>query len=166
MFGFKERERKRQDDEFANLDESPLSTLVNDQAELSERQYQRRRGVGGTSGGFLEFFMGLGMTIGGGYLITQQVTVSSGYWNMFGQYTFGLTLIPLLIGIGMLFFNGRSMLGRLMTFGGAIIILFGIIANLHIYFAATSLFNTLIMFTLLAGGLGLVARSLRPHDKN
>jgi len=31
---------------------------------------------------------------------------------------------------------------------------------LHIYFEPTSLFNTLIMLVLLAGGLGLIARSL------
>jgi hypothetical protein len=34
--------------------------------------------------------------------------------------------------------------------------------NLRIYFEPTSLFNTLIMLVLLAGGLGLLARSLRP----
>jgi hypothetical protein len=38
-----------------------------------------------------------------------------------------------------------------------------VIANLHIYFQPTSLFNTLVMLILLAGGLGLIARALRPH---
>jgi len=33
--------------------------------------------------------------------------------------------------------------------------------NMDIYFRQTSLFNTLVMLVLLAGGLGLVARSLR-----
>jgi hypothetical protein len=35
--------------------------------------------------------------------------------------------------------------------------------NLHIYFQPTSLFNTLVMLVLLAGGVGLLARSLRDH---
>ncbi len=35
--------------------------------------------------------------------------------------------------------------------------------NLHIYFRPTSLFDTILMLVLLAGGIGLVARSLRPH---
>jgi len=35
--------------------------------------------------------------------------------------------------------------------------------NLRIYFEPTSLFNTLTMLVLLAGGLGLVARSLKPY---
>jgi len=37
----------------------------------------------------------------------------------------------------------------------------GVIANLHIYFAPTSLFNTLVMLVLLVGGLVLIARALR-----
>jgi uncharacterized protein len=121
------------------------------------------RGAGGTPGGLLEFFAGAAMALAGGYLLTQQVMVTSGFWNWAGNSTFGLTLVPLLIGIGLLFFNGRSALGWLLTVGGAVIILAGIIANLQIYFRPTSLFNTLVMLGLLAGGLGLVARSLRSH---
>ena len=39
--------------------------------------------------------------------------------------------------------------------------LVGIIANLQVYFMPTSLFDTLLILGPLAGGLGLVARSLR-----
>ena len=34
--------------------------------------------------------------------------------------------------------------------------------HLDIYFQPTSLFNTILMLVLLTGGIGLVARSLRP----
>jgi hypothetical protein len=43
-----------------------------------------------------------------------------------------------LAGIGWLFFDGRSVGGWILTATGALIILAGIIANLHIYFAPTS----------------------------
>jgi uncharacterized protein len=33
--------------------------------------------------------------------------------------------------------------------------------NMDIYFRQTSLFNTLVMLVLLAGGIGLVVRSLQ-----
>jgi hypothetical protein len=122
-----------------------------------------RRGAGGTKGGLGEFLIGLAMTIAGGYLFMNQVTVSSGFWTLWGYNAFGLTLLPLLFGIGMLFFNGRSALGWLLTCGGALIIVVGVIANLTVYWHSTSLFNTLVIFTLLAGGLGLVARSLKEH---
>jgi hypothetical protein len=76
---------------------------------------------------------------------------------------FGLSLIPMLLGIGLLFFDGRSAFGWLLTFGGVIIIIVGVISNLHIYFNPTSLTNTFIMLGMLAAGIGLVARSLRAY---
>lgn len=123
----------------------------------------KRRGAGGTPGGVGEFLVGLAMAVAGGYLLTQQVAVSTGYWHVWGYNAFGLSLLPLLVGVGLLFFNGRSRLGWLMTFAGAVIIFVGIIMNMEIYFRQTSLFNTLIMLVLLVGGIGLIARSLRTH---
>jgi hypothetical protein len=122
-----------------------------------------RRGAGGTPGGVGEFLLGLGMAVAGGYMLTERVTVTSGYWSLWGHSAFGLSLLPLVIGIGLLFYNGRSIAGWLLTFSGAVIILAGIITNLQIYFQPTSLFGTVVMLVLLAGGIGLVARSLRPH---
>ena len=107
------------------------------------------------------FLIGLGMAIAGGWLLTNQVTLTSSSWHLGSFNGFGLSLIPLVLGIGMLFFNGKSIPGWLLTFAGAVIIFVGILTNLDIYFRPTSLFNTLIMLVLLAGGIALVARSLR-----
>ncbi|HEX9942061.1 MAG TPA: hypothetical protein VGG03_08595 [Thermoanaerobaculia bacterium] len=126
----------------------------------SETRFQ---GAGGTPGGLGEFLIGFIMACAGGYLLTQQVTVTSGFWHFWGYNAFGLTLVPLLIGVALLFFNGRSKAGWLLLIAGATIILAGILMNLEIYFRSTSLFNTLLMLVLLFGGLGLIARSLRSH---
>ncbi|MBV9926544.1 MAG: hypothetical protein JOZ96_16105 [Acidobacteria bacterium] len=130
---------------------------------MKENDERGARGAGGTSGGVGEFLLGLGMSVAGAYLLTQRVTVTSGYWTLWGYNAFGLSLLPLLFGIGLLFFNGKSVAGWLLTFAGVVIILVGVISNLGIYFQPTSLFNTLVMLVLLAGGIGLVARALRPH---
>ncbi len=119
--------------------------------------------VGGTPGGLGEFLAGFAMACVGGYLLTNQVTVMGSYWNFYGTNTFGITLIPMLIGVGLLFWNGRSVAGWLLAIGGALFIVAGVLANLHIYFQPTSLFNTIVMLVLLAGGLGMIARSIRPH---
>jgi uncharacterized protein len=124
---------------------------------------KKMKGAGGTQGGVGQFLLGLLMAVGGAYLLTSQVSVSTGFWGWFGPHTFGLTLLPLLIGIGLLFFDGSSRAGWLLTAAGAVLILLGILMNLRIYFEPTSLFNTLMMLVLLAGGLGLVARSLKPY---
>jgi len=120
-------------------------------------------GAGGTRGGIGTFLIGAAMVVVGGYLLLTRVTVSSGYWMWSGTNLFGLSLLPLLVGIGLLFFNGRSLAGWLLLGAGALIVLAGIIANMHLYFTPTSLYDTLIMLGLLAGGIGLVARSLRAY---
>lgn len=129
---------------------------------------RRYRDVGGTSGGLGEFLIGFALLVAGGYLFLNQVMVTSGAGGFFGfawfgVSSFGLTLIPIFIGIALLFFNGRSIAGWLLTVGGAVAIFVGVLAQMHIYFKPTSLFSTLLVLTLMAAGIGLIARSLRPH---
>ena len=120
-----------------------------------------RRGAGGTPGGIGEFVLGVVVAAAGGFLLFNQVQVTTSFWHVWGGNSFGLALLPLVIGIGILFFNGRSFLGWLLSIAGLAIVLAGILVNMDIYFRQTSLFNTLVMLVLLAGGFGLVVRSLR-----
>ena len=119
------------------------------------------QGAGGTEGGIGLFFLGFLCTVAGGWLLMNQVSVHGGAWTLWGYNSFGLSLIPFLLGVGLLFFNGRSIAGWLLLSAGVVIILAGVLANLRIYFQPTSLFNTLLMLGLLAAGLGMIARSLR-----
>src|SRR5215472_18404031 len=115
--------------------------------------------VGGTPGGLRHFLLGFIMACIGGYLLCNQVMVMGSYWSFYGASTFGVTLLPMLFGIGILFWNGRSVIGWLLTVAGTLFIIAGVIANLHIYFQPATLFHTIVMFVLLVGGLGLVARA-------
>jgi hypothetical protein len=120
---------------------------------------------GGTPGGGGEFLGGLVMMAFGIYMVFDRVTVHTSFWRFFGsaQASFGVTLLPLLVGIGALAFNGRSIAGWLLSAGGLLFIVAGVLMNLDIYFQPTSLWATIVMFGLIAGGLGLFAKSLRPH---
>lgn len=120
-------------------------------------------GPGGTPGGLGEFFGGLALAAIGIYLLFEHVSVQTSFWHFAGNNSFGITLIPIMLGIGLLFWNGKSILGWLLTVGGLLFVVVGVIANMDIYFQRTSLWNTLIMLGLIAAGLGLIARSLRPH---
>ena len=135
------------DDEFENLSEDR----------------KRFAGAGGTSGGVLEFLVGLGLLALGAYLVTARVTVYGGYFGWFGDHTFGITMLPLLFGVGILFFNGRSILGWALAGLGLLVVLAGVLVNLRIAFEPTNLFNTIVIFGLVAAGVGLIARSLRTH---
>jgi hypothetical protein len=121
------------------------------------------RDVGGTRGGLGMFLGGFALLAVGMYLLLQHVTVYGGYWSFGGGYGrgFGMTLIPLVIGVVILFANGKSWAGWLLTIGSVLAILAGIVANLDIYFRQTSLFNTLVMLGLIAAGMGLVIRSTK-----
>ncbi len=122
------------------------------------------RDVGGTPGGIGEFIIGFVMACIGGYLLSNQVSIVGSYWSFYGANTFRVTLIPMLLGIALLFWNGKSIIGWVLTAGGFLFILAGVIANMHIYFQPTTLFNTIVMLVLLVGGLSLVVRSLVAHD--
>jgi hypothetical protein len=118
---------------------------------------------GGTPGGLGKFVLGLALAAAGLYLVFQQTMVASGYWSWWGTNTFGLTLIPLIFGLGLIFFDGKNVLGWLLSLVGLVVIVTGVVANLHVYFQTTSLYNLLIVLVLITAGLGLMARSLRAH---
>ncbi len=126
---------------------------------------RRFEGPGGTPGGVGELFAGLLMMAIGIYLVFDHVTVHTSFWRFVGTpgTSFGVTLLPLLIGFGVLFFNGRSIIGWGLLVAGVALILVGVLMNLDVYFRPTSLWTTIVMFGLIAGGLGLFARALRPH---
>jgi len=136
----------------------------------SEKQADRKlAGAGGTPGGIGIFLLGFAMACAGGWLLTNQVVVSSNYFASgfmvpvinYHMNSFGLSLVPFIIGVAFLFFNGKSVTGWLLTIAGLVIIMVGILFSLHVYFQPTSLFNTLLMLVLLFGGLGLIVRSLK-----
>ena len=133
---------------------------------------RRLRGAGGTPGGVGEFVLGLILAAAGIYLLTQQVSVLQEFrpWPGFGWYgryfgpgAFGPSLIPFLLGTGILFFNGKSRAGWALLALGVVAILAGILMNLQLYFRPTSLFNTLLMLGMFAAGIGLLLRGMRPR---
>ena len=122
-----------------------------------------QRGAGGTSGGLWEFLIGTVMVLIGGYLFSSRLVVSSTFRALWGGSGSGIALLILLIGIGVLFFSGRSRIGWIMILVGAAGIIISVITNLVVYYTSTSLLETVIILGLIFGGLGLVARALRPH---
>jgi hypothetical protein len=120
------------------------------------RQAPRAAGLGTLILGFI-------LAAAGTYFLTNQVQVGAGPfggWGWFGPNSFGLLLVPLLLGVGLLCVNGRSPIGRLLVAGGAVLVLASVLETLRITFRPTSLFNTLMMLGLSVSGVGLMARVL------
>jgi hypothetical protein len=152
------------------MDSKQAQELASLEAAKALIRARRPRGAGGTPGGVGTFLLGVGLSVLGGYLVLNQVQVSSsfsffGLWGLGSPAGFGLTMLPLLIGIGVLFFDGKSKVGWFLSVGGLLTILAAVLMSLSIHWAQTSLFNTLLMFGMLAAGFGLVARSLRSYPE-
>jgi len=158
------------------LRESPLAldllfllAWIDPKLVMETQKEGKLAGAGGTPGGIGMFILGFVLACAGGWVLTSQVTVTSEYVASaftvpvinYRMDSFGLSLVPFIIGVGFLFFNGKSITGWLLTVGGLAIILIGIVTSLHIFFRPTSLFNTLVMLVMLFGGIGLMVRSLK-----
>lgn len=125
-------------------------------------------GAGGTSGGTGQFFLGLILMCGGFYLLLNSVEVSSSFGlgtRLFGVGGYGITggivLIPLVIGIAMIFYDARSALGWLLAVGAFAALVFGVIASVQMALRTMPAFELLCILALAFGGLGLFLRSLR-----
>lgn len=126
------------------------------------------RDAGGTPGGAGRFFLGLAMMIAGGYLFLSSIRVyhllSFGYslFSLGGMHvTTGMILVPLMFGIGIIFYNANNPLGWLLAAGSLIAICVGVIASIQLSLGGMSLFDLLVILTLLVGGAGLFLSSLR-----
>jgi hypothetical protein len=128
------------------------------------------RGAGGTSGGLGRFFIGLAMMVAGGYLFLNAVHVSYSFhlgsrlFSVGGFHlTSGMTLIPLIFGIGFIFYDARSVLGWGLTLASLIMLGVGIITSIHFRMRGMSAFDLIMILILLFGGIGLFLSSFRTY---
>lgn len=117
-----------------------------------------------SSGSLLQFFIGLILLGAGLFWIFQSVHVTTSFGAFFhiGSWSApnGTIIIPLLIGILMLFVMDRKIYGWIVTAIGAAIILISIITSVSFYFRGGNLFNYIMMFGLTIVGSGLVLKNL------
>ncbi len=125
-------------------------------------------GAGGTPGGIGRFIIGLFMFLTGGYLLLNNIMVYNNYsfgmaiYNVGGYgISAGILLIPFMIGIGMVFFNSKNILGWLIAIGAIALIIIGVITSLHFSFRTLTMFQLLAILVLFIGGLGLLLSSLK-----
>ncbi|MEY4590056.1 MAG: hypothetical protein RL497_2132 [Pseudomonadota bacterium] len=130
------------------------------------------RGAGGTSGGVGQFFLGFIMMCAGFYLLLNAISVHSSF--SLGSVLFripigssqagissGMILVPFMIGIGMVFYQSKNILGWLLTIGALAAMIIGVISSLHFALRSMSAFELISILVLAIGGLGLFLRSLR-----
>ena len=110
----------------------------------------------------LDFVLGI-LSLGGGlFLIGQAVSVSS-VWGMgfsIGGVSLpsGLIIVPLLIGIGMLFYNHKGRAWKYVTGLGIVFILLAIVLSVRITVHRIKLFEFVLMFGFTVAGIAMLLR--------
>tara|TARA_B110000014_G_scaffold264200_1_gene264039 strand:- start:2135 stop:2557 length:423 start_codon:yes stop_codon:yes gene_type:complete len=135
------------------------------------------KGAGGTSGGLGLFFLGLVMMCGGFYMLLNAIHVTSSFgmgMRLYGfsamggmvNITSGMIMIPFMLGVALIFYNGKNILGWILSIGSIVALIFGVISSLRFSFRTMTSFDLIVILVLAIGGLGLFLRSLKTLDKS
>lgn len=114
----------------------------------------------------IQFFLGILLMGAGLFMLTNQVTVSSSWYSWgflrLGGHDFstGVVVFPLLVGIVMLFYNPKWMFAKIIIVLGALFIVLTIIMGISLHFRSTSLFTYIIIVGLIAAGGGLLLKTM------
>jgi hypothetical protein len=126
-------------------------------------------GAGGSPGGLAPFFLGIAMTIAGGYLLLNALRVLHGFGG--GLYsiggfnvTGGMILIPFIIGTGIIFYDATKWYGWALAAGSLLALIIGAVASVRFSFEGMTAFDLILILVLFFGGMGLVLRSVRDRS--
>lgn len=108
-----------------------------------------------------QFFIGIILLGIGLYILSTRVIVHSNFyiWR-FGNFdvSSGIVTIPLIIGVIWCVANPKSFIAKFLTILSSIFLVVSIILSVRLNFIATSLFTYIVIFGLIAVGLGLILR--------
>lgn len=112
------------------------------------------------------FLLGVVMLSGGIYLFLQSVHVHFGFnyplyrmGNM--NFTTGFIFIPFMLGVGVIFYDSRNIIGWLLALGSLAALVFGVVSSTQMSLRSMTAFELMVILVLMVGGLGLFLGSLR-----
>jgi len=108
------------------------------------------------------YFGGVGLLVLGLFLVFTHVRVGNGFLAMMMGGGSGLVffLLPLLIGISMMVYNGHSKWGRIITALSCVMLLMAILFTLTFSFPSLTLMQTIMMFLPFAIGGAFVVKGM------
>ena len=127
-------------------------------------------------GDFSQFLVGACLFGAGGFLLSNQVLVRSewisgyrGGWGaglsfLFGTSGMGLLMVPLGIGVCMLFAGTYRRWANLLIWASLAALLAGVLSSIRIEFRSTTLWQLIAFIVMIASGGGLMFRGARAYD--
>lgn len=77
----------------------------------------------------------------------------------------GFLILPIIAGIGIMFYDYKNKLGWLLTGGGLVVLLFVLLSQLTMYFAHISLLGFILMFLPLTIGGAMLAKGMKGRNR-
>lgn len=111
----------------------------------------------------MHYFGGIALLLLGLLMLFQHVQVTSGYvswWGISAGSSIGFLLMPLLLGIGWIVYNSRSLWGWMIAAVSLFTLVFTIISGLRIYFVPVSMLGIIFMLVPFAVGAAFVLKGM------
>lgn len=109
-----------------------------------------------------KYFGGMALVMLGLFLLFQHVKLTTGYWfwGMSATHGIGLMLIPLIFGIGWIFYNAKSIWGWIITSVSIVTMVFTVLATLRLQFDQMSMLGVIMMLLPFAFGFALILQGI------
>jgi hypothetical protein len=109
----------------------------------------------------LNFFLGVGLLLTGLLMFFNHVHVGSSFLAAlgFGGGGFGLLMLPLMVGIGWIFYDSKNKWAWLVTACSVGVIIFAVLSSLVLNFPQISLLGLVMLLLPLAAGTALLLKS-------
>jgi len=99
-------------------------------------------------------------------MVTTHFGLGYGLFHFSGfQITGGMVMVPLIFGVGIIFYNSRNLAGWFLAGGSLVALIAGVIASINFSMRNMSAFDLIVIFVLFFGGLGLFLSSLRDYEE-
>jgi hypothetical protein len=108
-------------------------------------------------------FVGISLLVIGIFLFLNHVRVGTAFFDYFGhgRMGFGFTIIPLLIGLGIFFYDWKNKIGWVVLAASLALIIFGVFSQLVMTFPSLSLLGFIIMFLPFAAGAAFLIKGIK-----
>jgi len=122
------------------------------------------RTPGNTPGGLNAFLIGLLITVASSLNLAREVHSYDGFFSLGlpADHTFLTILCAMFVGIVLLFFNGKMLLGQLLGLGGLLAIVVGTLVYIGTYYREGQTWNVIFGLFGTFAGMGLIFRAVLP----
>jgi len=108
------------------------------------------------------YFSGIGLIFLGLFMMFQHIRVGSGFMSMLGMGNggFGLLLVPLMLGLGWLFYDSKNRIAWALTAGSCGLIILAVLSSLIMVFPMLTMMQMIMMLLPFAIGGALLLKGI------